>query len=333
MILSMTYRDVNQAYFELQTIKNQFCKWEETRNGKAFVFQTPVCVTTTTPSCRVLFDSKRDANPFFHYMEALWMMAGRNHVSFPAHFAKNILNYSDEGKFLHGAYGYRWRNQFGMDQVETAIQMLKRDHTTRRVVIAMWDPRHDLEINSKDLPCNTHIYFRIQDHRLDMTVCNRSNDLVWGMMGSNIVHFSVLHEYIANGVGVDLGNLHQFTNNLHVYKEFVDKYMLFSEDTWYLDHPDFQRTAFSPQTLDLEELDDFVDLEERIYRCPIIRDNAVPMMDAWRAYKADSLPEAIHVAGRIHDEDWRKGCKEWLERRRDARLGSSGGPSEYSATE
>ena len=71
----------------------------------------------------------------------------------------------------------------------------------------MWDAKKDLtHLNiSKDLPCNTHVYFSIRDGFLDMTVCNRSNDLIWGCCGANAVHMSYLQEYVAIMCGVDIG--------------------------------------------------------------------------------------------------------------------------------
>lgn len=326
MAHTFTFQDVNQAYSELQIAKKSLARWEPTRNGRALVFQEPVIVTHTMPYRRVLFDVKRDANPFFHYMEALWMLAGKNNVSFPAKFASNIRQYSDDGLRLHGAYGYRWIHNFDVNQINSAIHMLRTDPASRRIVIAMWDPNKDLEIDSKDLPCNTHLYFRVVNNRLDMTVCNRSNDLVWGMLGSNIVHFSILQEYIATSCSMQPGNLIQFTNNLHIYEGWEDKYE-YKESDWYLERGHYNRHAFSPQNLDMEELDDFIDLENRYYKSPIIAHNACPMMEAWDSYKADDFDLAIHTARRIADKDWSIACVDWLQRRQDARqerLGRSG---------
>jgi hypothetical protein len=80
----------------------------------------------------------------------------------------------------------------------------------------MWDPFTDLG-PGKDLPCNTHIYLRIVQDKLTMTVCNRSNDLIWGMLGANAVHMTMLHELVAQAVGVEQGDYNVFTNNLHIY--------------------------------------------------------------------------------------------------------------------
>lgn len=66
--------------------------------------------------------------------------------------------------------------------------------------------------------CNTAVYFTIREEQyLDMTVTNRSNDLVLGLMGANLVHFTILQEYMARSLGIKVGLWYQFTNNLHVY--------------------------------------------------------------------------------------------------------------------
>lgn len=313
--LTLVYHDVNQAYSEIQTLKKQFCEWEDTRNGKAMVFQAPVLVEHTTPYRRVLFDPARNANPFFHYMEAIWMMSGSQDVKFPAKFAQNIAKYSDDGHKLHGAYGHRWKYHFDNDQIQGVIDMLMTDVRTRRAVIGMWDPSIDLCSPTKDLPCNTHIYFRFIDDRLTMTVCNRSNDLCWGMLGSNIVHFSILQEYIANACGLRVGSLYQFTNNLHVYEGWTepDKYT-YHESMWYMQQPNLKRHEFSPATLHSLEALEFVEdeLGRDRYRFPIIRDNCLPMLWAWEAYKEDNIDLALHHAGQIFDQDWKVACTEWL---------------------
>ena len=316
--INLMFDDVNVAYTHMQRMKDSCSVWEDTRNGRAQVIQEPVIVTHAAPYRRVLFDAKRDANPFFHYMEAIWMLAGSENVNFPAHFAANIRQYSDDGVTLHGAYGYRWRYAFEIDQIDAIIYMLKKDPTTRRAVISMWDPHLDLERDGKDLPCNTQLYFRIVSGSLNMTVLNRSNDMVWGMLGANIVHMSALHEYVARAVEARVGSLYQFTNNLHVYEGWggEDKYQE-APDNWYQLNPSYRRHPFSPNNLYWEEALDFVeDMDpDGNWQCRILRDNAVPMLAAWDAYKEGDLPLASHWAHNIHDDDWATACLRWLERR------------------
>ena len=66
-------------------------------------------------------------------------------------------------------------------------------------------------------PCNTQIYFWSRNGKLNMTVANRSNDMIWGAYGANAVHMSFLQEYVASMCGVKCGIYTQFTHNLHAY--------------------------------------------------------------------------------------------------------------------
>ncbi len=49
------------------------------------------------PRERVLFSRERDANPFFHLMESLWILAGREDLGFLEHFNSNMRQFSDDG--------------------------------------------------------------------------------------------------------------------------------------------------------------------------------------------------------------------------------------------
>ena len=192
---------------------------QESRNGSTLEALEPVITTYLKPWERVLLFPARDANPFFHLVEAIWMMAGANHVGQLLHFNAGMRQYSDDGQTLHGAYGYRWYHQFGHnDQIVQVISLLKNDPESRRAVLQMWDPIVDLGSPSRDVPCNTSIFFKIRDGKLQMTVCNRSNDMVWGAYGANAVHMSVLQEFIAKSLEVEMGPYHQISDCFHVYE-------------------------------------------------------------------------------------------------------------------
>lgn len=215
---SLTAFNVNDAFSE--------CLWKmkimgvhvESRNGPVRTIAVPFGLTIHRPWQRVLYDPVRQANPFFHVMEFIWMMSGSNKSEWISYFNSRMNEYADEG-VIRGAYGHRWANHWRKDQISEVIALLKSDYTTRRACISMWDPIVDLGSDSKDIPCNTHIYFRVHDGALNMTVCNRSNDLIWGMLGANVVHMTMLHELIAQCVGVEIGRYHVLTNNLHMYTD------------------------------------------------------------------------------------------------------------------
>ena len=76
---------------------------EPSRNGPVLACPEPCIITYHKPAERVVFSPIRDANPFFHLMESLWMLAGRNDLAWPVQFNKRFKEYSDDGKSLAGA--------------------------------------------------------------------------------------------------------------------------------------------------------------------------------------------------------------------------------------
>lgn len=211
-------RNVHAALPEGLHLLNQYGVNRPSRYGDVVVSTEPVTTVYGRPDERVIFYPERDANPFFHLFECLWMIAGRNDVPFLARFAQRMREFSDDGKTFHGAYGHRWRTHFGMDQLTFVARTLASNKEDRRCVVQMWDAKTDLGRVGKDFPCNTQVKFEINAlGHLDMFVFNRSNDVVWGAYGANAVHFSFLQEYMAAWIGVPIGRYWQISTNFHAY--------------------------------------------------------------------------------------------------------------------
>lgn len=197
----------------------------QTRNGPALVAPGPVATVYKWPDRRVLLDATRDANPFFHLFEALWILRGRSDVRFLTMFNRRMADYSDNGHTFHAPYGYRLRQHFGFDQIQRACDTLAANPESRQCVLQIWDPASDLGAKSKDLPCNDTLFLSMRPsfigdkYILDLTVANRSNDVIWGAYGANAVQFSVLLEYMAAKIGALPGTYTQISNNYHVYTD------------------------------------------------------------------------------------------------------------------
>lgn len=337
--LGITCNNVNQGYLDgMRLIKDHGVR-QPSRYGEVRAVDGPVMVVYNRPWQRVLFDAVRDCNPFFHFMEALWMLAGRNDVAFVAQYAKRMEEFSDDGVTLHGAYGYRWRRhywlegEYEVDQLPLLADMLKADPTTRRAVLQMWDPVVDLLPRSdvktpKDLPCNTQIYFRTRWERavdnlvLDMTVCNRSNDIVWGLFGANCVHMSMLHEYMSRMTGLQMGKYVQFTNNFHAYTKVYDPLMeklmgVGYADPYQLAGWEHYQMVKDPKTWDVD-LGTFMTHDgsrTTLYSNPFFSDVAEPLRRSWIYYKEKRLRDAINALDSCMAGDWQAACLNWLDRR------------------
>lgn len=353
-------RNVNEAWLKGLRLMAEIGEPEPSRNGSVIVAPAPVTTVYNRPTERVLFDERRDANPFFHLFESLWMLAGRDDAEFLDRYVKDFgSRYAEEDGLLWGAYGFRWREHFGEDQLEAIIQRLRRDPKDRRVVLQMWDPSYDLigpeDIEEdgtvywpagpepKDLPCNTQVYFRVrqelgsgmlgnQEDRssLDMTVCCRSNDMIWGAYGANAVHFSVLLEYMAARIGVEVGRYYQVSNNFHVYKDVADK--MFRGATWTEHTLDAEPDPYSrplnkvrprrmfdmPSEID-RDIERFLNdpaRVESIYANPWFAEVARPLARAHDRYREGDLGDAIRIVNNeVQAEDWRMAAGRWITKR------------------
>ncbi|HEX7962209.1 MAG TPA: thymidylate synthase [Terriglobales bacterium] len=285
----------------------------------------PVCTVYERPWERVLLGHPwRDANPFFHLVDALWMLAGRNDVASLAPFNSTIGQFSDDGETFYGAYGQRSRNQ-----VLGVIEHLRRDPDSRQAVIALWRPE-DLAADSLDRPCNTHIYFKVRDGRLQMMVCCRSNDALWGAYGANAVQFSILQEYIAAALGIPMGTYRQVSDSLHFYTEHdVGKRMLalMKDPEWrrepFVDPYDavmnLQPLVRNPEVF-LLELDHMFREGHHIqpwrivceeYTEPFLLDTFFPMMWQHAQYRGEREDITLEPVA----EDWSFACENWMEAR------------------
>jgi hypothetical protein len=138
-------------------------------------------------------------------------------------FVPRCTDYSDDGVTWRGAYGPRlYRN----GQLQSVVDRLKRDPNTRQATLTIMDPSLDTDSmikantgkeTTKDHICNTTLYFSIKNNRLNLTLCNRSNDLFWGLCNINIPEFTVIQSIVAEMVGVEVGKYYVFSNDLHIY--------------------------------------------------------------------------------------------------------------------
>jgi hypothetical protein len=66
--------------------------------------------------------------------------------------------------------------------------------------------------------CNNLMHFFVDnEQKLCCNVFQRSGDLIWGFGSINIPEFTVLQEYIAQEIGVELGSYTHWVTNLHIY--------------------------------------------------------------------------------------------------------------------
>lgn len=323
---------------------------QDSRVGATLEYPEPVCTVYERPLERVLFDAVRDANPFFHLMESLWMLAGRRDVAWLVRFNKRMATFSDDGVVYNAAYGYRWRRQFslgtshGTDQLSAIVDLLRADPDSRRAVLQIWDAASDLGVSSKDIACNAQAMFKIRGGGLNVTVCNRSNDLVWGCSGANAVQFSMLLEYMAARIGVPVGQYRQVSDSYHAYydtwpkiRDIADR---FKSDPYTAGEVSVYPLVADPESFD-SELDHWInsapehwslkrwerETHQGGWRNPYFVLVATPIHNSWFAYKRKDKDAAMAWVERCAATDWRRAASEWLQRRNWRRRSTEGNSS------
>ena len=294
---------------------------ESSRNGRVLVNPGLFVTEYSHPWEHILWHKPRRANHVFHLMEAIWMLAGRNDVDFLLPFNSGYAKYADEGK-IHGAYGHRWRKLFdgnyavGPDQLGGIVYLLKKDPTSRQAVLQMWNfEDQDLTGSWRDRPCNTHAYFDLRGGKLNMTVCCRSNDMLWGAYGANVVHFSILQEVLASELKVQIGSYRQMSNNFHLYLDNPMVQLLLDvpphgyDDKYVYGKPTPPRIPFVAEDETLEDI--LQDAEDFCNYLPtwtnFITRVATPLREAYLARKD---PDAATVA--LPACDWTAAYLQWL---------------------
>jgi thymidylate synthase len=328
-------RNVNEALPKGLDILFKHGVRRNSRNGEVFVYPTPVTTAYSHPLERVLFDRRRDANPFFHLYESLWMLNGRWDVQPLTRYVKRFKDFSDDGESLHGAYGRRWRKLFalpngeGTDQLAIIAETLIKNPDDRRCVLQMWSASNDLGSPSKDVPCNLMITFQVNAlNCLDMTVFCRSNDIVWGAYGANAVHFAFLLEYMALWINRPVGSMYQISVNWHGYLKTIEPLKELAMPI--VPHNPYPTTVrYVPMALDgdinrvNELLLDLIEDADTHYPTPAQPEDDSPwaqmvwrMLSAHEIYKRESVDAALrHLYDADTSIDWIKAGILWLERR------------------
>ena len=180
-----------------------------------------VAISIADPGQRWVVSREPPLNLAFALAEVVWIMTGRRDLAFLDYWNNKYREFVGPGPELHGAYGYRLRQNLGIDQLERAYQVLEHDPDTRQVVLQIWDSRIDLPATdgtpaNRDIPCNVVAMPKLRDGKLEWLQVIRSNDMFLGVP-HNFVQFTFMQEILAGWLGVECGSYTQISDSLHVY--------------------------------------------------------------------------------------------------------------------
>ncbi len=151
--------------------------------------------------------------------ELLWFLRGSTNIHDDLHQHTPIWDaWADDKGELGPIYGYQWRN-WGGDQITQAIETIKQDPTSRRIIVSAWNVA-DLP-KMKLPPCHAFFQFYVQDAQLDCQLYQRSADLALGVP-FNIASYALLMSMIAQECGLTPRFFVHTLGDAHIYLNHVE---------------------------------------------------------------------------------------------------------------
>src|SRR3989344_5571796 len=184
--------------------------------------------TASLPGVHFSVDLERDGFPLLtlrkipvklFVAEQVWFIMGsRKPADFLRDYTRIWDDFTNPGDVVTVAYGYRWRQHFGRDQLGLLIKLLKADPSSRHGVVVTWDPAQDGLGGAikKNVPCPYTFTVNIIGGRLNLHNIVRSNDVILGFP-SDVAGFALLAYILAQKLGVRPGFYSHSISNAHVY--------------------------------------------------------------------------------------------------------------------
>ena len=127
---------------------------------------------------------------------------------------------TDDVKELGPVYGKQWVDFGGVNQIEWAINEIKTNPDSRRIIVSAWNPP---EIEKMALPpCHTMFQFYVMNGKLSCQMYQRSADMFLGVP-FNIASYSLLIRIIANICDLDVGTFVHTIGDAHIYQNHTDQ--------------------------------------------------------------------------------------------------------------
>lgn len=129
---------------------------------------------------------------------------------------------------LGPVYGYQWRhwpdgNGGEIDQITRAIDMIKNNPDSRRIIVSAWNVADIDEMAKSGLPpCHTLFQFYVQNDKLSCQLYQRSADAFLGVP-FNIASYALLTMMVAQVTNLQPGDFVHTFGDAHIYLNHLDQ--------------------------------------------------------------------------------------------------------------
>ncbi|KAL6122718.1 hypothetical protein NUSPORA_00247 [Nucleospora cyclopteri] len=133
---------------------------------------------------------------------------------------------------LGPVYGFQWRHcgakyktchddytGKGIDQLQNVIDQIKKNPTSRRLVVCAWNP---CQLNEMALPpCHCLFQFQVSQGKLSCILYQRSCDVGLGVV-FNIASYAALTIIVAKLCNLEAGEFIHFMGDVHIYNDHIE---------------------------------------------------------------------------------------------------------------
>lgn len=171
--------------------------------------------------------------------ELLWFIKGDTNIKYLNDNGVRIWNeWATEEGDLGPVYGSQWRDWVTpegtiVDQLAWAINQIKTNPDSRRIIISAWNPGDlpedgvspsDNAANGKMAlaPCHVMFQFYVNEGKLSCQMYQRSADVFLGVP-FNIASYALLTMMIAQICGLQPGTFVHSLGDVHIYNNHVDQ--------------------------------------------------------------------------------------------------------------
>jgi thymidylate synthase len=158
--------------------------------------------------------------------ELLWFLRGESNVAYLREHGVSIWDeWADADGELGPVYGVQWRRWRAadgrtLDQLASAVDLLRRDPHSRRIVVSAWNVG---ELEEMALtPCHALFQFYVADGRLSCQLYQRSADVFLGVP-FNIASYALLTHMMAAQVDLALGEFIWTGGDCHLYSNHLEQ--------------------------------------------------------------------------------------------------------------
>lgn len=188
------------------------------------------------------------------WTELVWFIQGRTNVEFLHEHDVHIWDsWSNENGEVGPVYGKQWRDWNGTDQLQKAVDGLRKNPSSRRHLVSAWNVDDIPKTNLP--PC--HLLYQFvskpqesgEERKLDIVITQRSADAPLGMPfnWSSYATFLIL---VSKITGHEPGEVVWNGGDVHIYKnqiEGVEKYLSLEK-------------SYEPPKLEIEDIKSLDDI-------------------------------------------------------------------------